>query len=88
MEVQLTSNYYRSLKHFVKNNKRNATKVKKTLILFKKNPVHPSLNLEKLKGAKVWTIRVDIHNRIFLSWVSKIKVILVDIGRHDKYREY
>lgn len=88
MEIQLTSNYYRALKHFVKNNKRNATKVKKTLKLFKENPTHPSLNLEKLKGTKIWTIRIDSGNRIFLSWVDESAVLLIDIGRHDKYRKY
>lgn len=88
MEIKLTSNYYRSLRQFVKNNKRNATKIKKVLTLFKDNPGHPSLNLEKLKGTKTWTIRIDKGNRIFLSWVDESAVLLIDIGRHDKYRKY
>ena len=88
MQITLSASYYRALKNFVKNNKRNAQNVKKALKLLKENQHHPSLNLEKLKGSRVWTIRIDKGNRIFFSWIDKATVLFLDIGRHDKYRNY
>ena len=88
MEIKLSSSYYRALRKFVKNNKINASNLKKALKLFEENPSHPSLRLEKLSGSEVWTIRIDKSNRIFFVWVSKTIVLLIDIDKHDKYRRY
>lgn len=88
MQIRLSAGYYRALKKFVKNNKENAENVKKALKLFKENSNHPSLNLEKLRGSKVWTIRIDKGNRIFFSKVNEYTIILIDVGKHDKYRKY
>ncbi len=80
--------YNRNLENFVKGNKKNAERVKKTVKLFTQNPKHPSLNLEKLKGSEVWTMRIDKGNRIFLLWIDKTTALFIDIGTHDKYRKY
>ncbi len=88
MQIKLSASYYRALKNFVKNNKRNAENIKKALKLLKENQHHPSLNLEKLKGSSIWTIRIDKGNRIFFSWIDKTTVLFLDIGKHDKYRKY
>lgn len=88
MQIKLSVLYFRSLKGFVKNNKRNAENTQKALKIFKENPRHPSLNLEKLGGTKLYTIRIDKGNRIFFSWIEKEKALLIDIGKHDKYRKY
>jgi mRNA-degrading endonuclease YafQ of YafQ-DinJ toxin-antitoxin module len=88
MQIKLSVGYYRSLKSFVKNNKINAENIKKALSLFRENPHHPSLNLEKLKGSHIWTIRIDKGNRIFFSWIDKTIVLFLDVGKHDKYRRY
>lgn len=88
MQIKLSASYFRALKGFVKNNKRNAENIKKALKLLKENPHHPSLNLEKLKGSNIWTIRIDRGNRIFFSWIDKTTALFMDIGRHDKYRKY
>lgn len=88
MQIKLSTSYYRALKGFVRNNKKNAENIKKTLKLLRENPRHPSLNLEKLKGSLIWTIRIDRGNRIFFSWVDKATVLFLDIGKHDKYRKY
>lgn len=88
MQIKLSTGYHRSLKGFVKNNKGNAESTKKALKLFKENPKHPSLRLEKLGGSKIWTIRIDKGNRIFLSWIDKSTALFLDIGKHDKYRRY
>ncbi len=88
MQIKLSASYYRALKGFVKNNKRNADNIKKALRLLKENPHHPSLNLEKLTGSKIWTIRIDRGNRIFFFRVDSRMALLIDIGKHDKYRKY
>ncbi len=88
MQIRLSASYYRALKGFVKNNKINAENIKKALRLLKENPSHPSLNLEKLKGSQIWTIRIDKGNRIFFSWIDKTTALFLDIGKHDKYRKY
>ena len=88
MQIKLSASYYRALKNFVKNNKRNAENIKKALKLLKENQHHPSLNLEKLKGSHIWTIRIDRGNRIFFSWINKTTALFLDIGKHDKYRRY
>ena len=88
MYIKLSASYYRALSKFVKGNKRNAIVIKKTLELFKRDPSYPSLNLEKLIGSKVWTIRIDRGNRIFFSWIDKETALFIDIGKHDKYRSY
>ncbi|MBF8249562.1 MAG: hypothetical protein HW400_163 [Candidatus Levybacteria bacterium] len=88
MQIKLSAGYYRGLKTFVKNNRINAENIKKALNLLRENPRHPSLNLEKLKGSNIWTIRIDKGNRIFFSWVDKTTALFLDIGKHDKYRRY
>ena len=88
MQIKLSASYYRALKSFVKNNKRNAENIKKALKLLRESPHHPSLNLEKLKGSQIWTIRIDKGNRIFFFHVDSKIALLIDIGKHDKYRKY
>lgn len=83
-----TSRYERERNKFVKKNAKRANALIKTLHYFAYNPTHPSLNLEKLGGSEIWTIRIDKSNRIFLSWIDKKTAILIDIGKHDKYRKY
>jgi len=56
--------------------------------MFISNPAHPGLKLEKLRGTKIWTIRIDKGNRIFLTWIDKSTALFIDIGQHDKYRKY
>ncbi len=88
MDINLTKRYLRVLERFVKNNQRNVENIKKALNLFKENPKHHSLNLEKLKSSRIWTIRIDRGNRIFFSWINKTTALFIDIGKHDKYRKY
>lgn len=88
MRIKLSTSYFRALKQFVKNNQRNSENIKKALTLLKSNPNHPSLNLEKLKSSKIWTIRINRGNRIFLNWIDKDTALFIDIGKHDKYRKY
>ena len=88
MNIEHSSRYLNSRKKFLKNNPLLTQKVIRTLIKFKNKPSHPSLNLEKLVGSSVWSIRIDKRNRIFFRIVNKSTSILIDIGHHDKYKEY
>ena len=80
--------YERERDKFVKNNPENANALIKTLDKFSNNPSYPSLNLEKLGGTKIWTIRINKGNRIFFSWINESTALFIDIGKHDKYRRY
>ncbi|HLD26680.1 MAG TPA: plasmid stabilization protein [Patescibacteria group bacterium] len=86
--LKYSQNYLTKRKKFLKNNPPRAEKVIKRLKLFVHNPNHPSLRIEKLKGNDVWTIRVDKGNRIFFTWETIRIALLLDIGKHDKYRTY
>ena len=88
IELKYSSRYLSERKKFLRNNSELLNRTIKALSVFVKNPKHPSLKLKKLKGSRVWTIRIDKGNRIFLSWIDKSAVLLIDIGKHDKYRRY
>ncbi len=88
IEIQYSSRYLSSRKKFLNNNLDLLNKTIKAIFLFVNNPRHPSLNLEKLKGSHIWTIRIDKGNRIFFSWINKTTALFLDIGKHDKYRRY
>lgn len=64
IELKYSSRYLSSRKKFLKNNLDILNKTIKAISLFVKNPQHPSLNLEKLKGSSIWTIRIDKANMI------------------------
>lgn len=86
--IVYSKNYLNSRKKFVKNDFVRAKSLNKTVNLFSNNHSHPSLNLEKLFGTEIYTIRLSRGNRIFFTWKNKSTAILIDIGPHDKYRRY
>lgn len=88
INIQYSPRYLSSRKKFLNNNIDLLNKTIKAILLFVKNPTYPGLNLEKLKGSHIWTIRIDRGNRIFFSWIDKATVLFLDIGKHDKYRKY
>ena len=83
-----TSGYERKRDKFVDNNIQRGNALIRTLDKFSHNPNYPSLNLEKLKGLDIWTIRIDKGNRIFFKWIDKFTALFIDIGKYDKYRRY
>ena len=87
MEIGFSKKYLREEKKFVKMDVKRTERIFKSLNLFRVNPTHPSLNIEKISN-KVWTVRLDKGNRIFFELVNKDTVLLIDIGKHDKYRKY
>ena len=86
--IKYSTKYQKERRKFLKNNLTLAEKTIKTITVFITNPHHPSLNLEKLKGTNIWTMRINKSDRIFFAWKSKTSAIFIDIGRHDKYRKY
>ncbi|MEK7124720.1 MAG: type II toxin-antitoxin system mRNA interferase toxin, RelE/StbE family [Patescibacteria group bacterium] len=60
-------------------------KAEKQEKLFKSNPLHPSLHTEKLspKFKEVWSFRVDRSHRIIFRFLSRDKVLFLNIGPHD-----
>lgn len=86
--LHFSKKYQSEVKKYIKGNRKNFDAVKKTLYLFVQNQAHPSLHVEKLKGSACWTIRLNSGDRIFFLWIDKTSVLFVDIGPHDKYRQY
>lgn len=88
IRIEYSSKYISLRGKFVKSNLDLLNKTIKAISLFTKNPKRPSLNIEKLKGSRIWTIRIDKGNRIFFSWIDESTALFIDIGKHDKYRKY
>ena len=60
---------------------------KKTILLLRENPFHPSLRLHKLKGelSEFYSISLNMKYRILLDFIIvDDKIILIDIGNHDE----
>lgn len=89
LKIEYSNHFINERKKYVKNNLRRFNDYDKVVNLFILNPVHPSLNLEKLQNAKgIWIIRLNKSDRIFFVWKDKNTVIFVAIVKHDKYRKY
>ena len=60
-------------------------KAEKQEYLFRQNPFHPSLRLEKLapKNQERWSIRIDRNYRIILHFIEKDKALFLVCGHHN-----
>jgi mRNA-degrading endonuclease RelE of RelBE toxin-antitoxin system len=80
IHIEATSTFiknYKKLDLILKN------QVKDTLILFQKNPLHPSLGNNKISGQKnIYEIRISRNFRITYSKYGNT-VILRKVGKHD-----
>lgn len=86
--LSLSSTYKKAARKFVKNNQERSDSIDKALTLFQENTKHPGLNVEKLKNSVYYSMRIDKHSRIFFVWQDSNTAVLLDIGKHDKYRAY
>lgn len=88
--IQLTQakSFISAYKKFVKKNPQRAKDLLEALQRFRTDIHHPSLNTEKLKHSNLWSIRIDLKNRIYFIWVNGETALLVDVGPHDKYKRY
>ena len=87
MEIFSTTTFDKLFIGLPKNIQKKA--VKKTE-LFKNNPFHPSLRIEKLhpKRHQVWSFRVDISYRIVFKFISTNHVEFRFIGHHNQIYDY
>lgn len=89
IKLEYSQHFLSKRKKYIKNNRERFEDYKKAIILFLLNPIHPGLNIEKLKNAKgVYTIRLSRSDRIFFIWKEENIALFIDIGKHDKYRRY
>ncbi len=89
ISLEFSSRFLNERKKYVKNSRERFEYYKKAVVLFVSNPNHPSLNIEKLLNSKgIYTIRLNRSDRIFFTWKEKGIAIFIDIGKHDKYRNY
>lgn len=60
-------------------------KAEKQEILFKNNPLHPSLHTEKLspKWKNVWSFRIDDNYRIIFRFLDNNSILFLNVGPHN-----
>lgn len=87
MEISTTTTFDKLFKALPKSIQKKA--ITKTG-LFKANPFHPSLRIEKLhpRGHKVWSFRVDISYRIVFKFLDANHAEFHFIGHHNKIYDY
>ena len=57
-------------------------------IIFKENPLHPSLRLHELHGQfkGIWSISITDNYRIIFERMKNGDILFISIGKHDLYR--
>ena len=82
VEVFVTAEFERQFGELPVPIKKKAQKQEK---LFRQNPLHPSLHVEKLepRHKQLWSFRVDRKYRILFRFINKDKVIFLTVGHHD-----
>jgi plasmid maintenance system killer protein len=71
----------------VDNSQRDA--VAQCLATFRVNPCDRSLNFEKHKGFKnLYSIRVNIHLRIYLANTGGMLMQILEVGNHDLSKKF
>lgn len=89
IKLEYFQHFLSQRKKYLKNNPKRFAEYKKAIALFLSNPKHPGLNLERLLNTKgIYTIRLNRGDRIFFIWKGTDTAVLIDIGKHDKYRKY
>lgn len=82
MELRLTSSFDREYRKLRKGNPQLQKLVEKQLGQLQKNPQHPSLRLHKIRGAKYWSISVDMSLRMLVI-LEKNVIVVFSIGKHE-----
>jgi len=82
-----TESYEKRATKFLKRNPEFESQYEKTLKLLSKNPSHPSLRLDKLKGHLSMLHNVSINHsyRITIKFIIKKDTIIpIAVGKHDE----
>ena len=86
-KIIYTEAYIKRAKKFIKKHSEIISQYEKTLKLLEVNPFHTSLRLHKLKGrlSSLYSVSINISYRICIDFViEEDKIILIDIGKHDR----
>lgn len=89
MNIEFTDSFRKKIKKISRKNPDFKTALIKQLKLFKNNPLHPSLRLHKLKGARseqlaIW-IKGDLRALSIKSRTIKDTYVFFDLITHDEY---
>ncbi|CAN5203828.1 hypothetical protein BH09PAT2_BH09PAT2_05450 [soil metagenome] len=90
MKILFSLLVVKKLKKIKQEDKKLLKKIEKQLILFKNNPIHPSLRIHKLTGKqeKAWSISVNMSIRMVYRLIDEGTAYFIDIGTHDEvYRK-
>jgi len=81
-DIEVTHEFEERYSHLPLPLKKKAEKQER---LFRQNPLHPSLNTEKLepKNKQLWSFRVDKSYRILFRFGYNKTVLFLTIGPHD-----
>lgn len=85
--IQLTEEYLKKVRKFIKRHKDMADRYDKTIQILRENPFHPSLRLHKLNGdlGKYYSVSINIEYRIIMDFIVVDKIIIpLNIGTHDE----
>ena len=88
-KIIFTDKYSKKSRSFLKIHPELVAPYKKTIILLKTNPFHPSLRLHKLKGRlnHYQSVSINMQYRILIDFIIQDdQVILIDIGDRGLYR--
>ena len=85
--LQISEQYRRKEKRFLKRHPNLTQQYHKTLILLQTTPHHPSLRLHKLKGSlqKFHSVSINMKYRITIEFIIRDKMIIpITIGSHGE----
>lgn len=89
MEIIYADEFVKQFRKLSRRVQQNAIKQEE---LFRENPLHPSLNIEKLRprAKDLWSIRVDNKYRIIFRYITNTKneIYFLNIGEHDYIYKY
>lgn len=89
INIEYSPQFKTTRKKYTKNSRNRFEDFKKAIKRFQSDPFYPGLHIEKIKSThNVYTVRLNISDRIFFIWKNEITALIVDIGKHDKYRKY
>ncbi len=86
VEIIFTKRYRKLAIKFLKKHREVIPQYKKTILLLKEDPYHPSLRFHHLEGkhAQYQSVSINMKYRIKLDYIVRDgKVILISIGDHD-----
>jgi len=74
-------------KHYRKLPKALKEAAKQKEVIFRENPLHPSLDTHKLHGkdAGAWAFSINRKFRIKFVFLTNDSVLFLDVGTHDMY---